>query len=111
MNYPIYLDLKGKSCFVLGGGNVSLRKTKKLLESGARVTVASLEFLYGFGVLKKQHSRQLSLKKITEKTSLNSFLKGVALVFACTTDNVRNQELANLTKKKGIFINQSIRYI
>jgi len=107
MDYPIYLDLKGKSCFILGAGSVSLRKTKRLLESSARVTVASLEFLSGFEVLKKRYGRQLLLKKITKTTTLTPFLKGVVLAFACTTDSIRNKKLARLAQEKGILVNQS----
>ena len=39
--YPIYLDLRGRRCFVIGGGPVAERKVKALLRSGARVHVIS----------------------------------------------------------------------
>ena len=41
--YPVYLDVKGRHCLVVGGGRVGTRKVKGLLQSGAKVTVVSLE--------------------------------------------------------------------
>jgi uroporphyrin-III C-methyltransferase / precorrin-2 dehydrogenase / sirohydrochlorin ferrochelatase len=37
--YPIELDLSGKAAVVVGGGAVALRRTRALVEAGARVTV------------------------------------------------------------------------
>ena len=39
--YPIFLNLEGKKCVVVGGGEVALRKVRALLDSGARVVVVS----------------------------------------------------------------------
>ncbi len=41
--YPVFLDIAGESCLVVGGGRVAERKVEKLLESGARVTVVAPE--------------------------------------------------------------------
>lgn len=37
--YPINLDVAGKRCVVVGGGNVAFRKIRGLLEAGAQVKV------------------------------------------------------------------------
>ncbi len=39
--YMACLDLEGRSCLVVGGGQVGLEKAKGLLECGARVTVVA----------------------------------------------------------------------
>ena len=39
MLYPLNLDLSGKSCVVIGGGQVAERKVKGLVAAGAVVTV------------------------------------------------------------------------
>ena len=39
--YPVALNLRGKFCTVVGGGEVALRKVKSLLAQGAEVTVIS----------------------------------------------------------------------
>jgi precorrin-2 dehydrogenase / sirohydrochlorin ferrochelatase len=41
--YPIFLNLKGRRCLVVGGGAVAERKVEKLVESGARVIVVAPE--------------------------------------------------------------------
>jgi len=42
MSYlPIYLEIKGRHCLVIGGGAVAERKIASLLEAGAEVTVIS----------------------------------------------------------------------
>ena len=40
-HYPIALDLRGRSCLVVGGGIVAERKVEGLLAAGARVTIVS----------------------------------------------------------------------
>jgi len=40
--YPIFLDLQGKRCLVVGGGDMAARKVQGLLEAGAAVVVSPL---------------------------------------------------------------------
>lgn len=37
--YPVYLDLRGRPCIVIGGGHEAERKVQGLLEAGAAVTL------------------------------------------------------------------------
>src|SRR3989304_1329544 len=39
--YPIFLEMAGRSCVVIGGGAVAERKVAALLEVGASVTIVS----------------------------------------------------------------------
>ena len=39
--YPVFLNVAGKKCVVVGGGQVALRKVKGLLDAGAEVRVIS----------------------------------------------------------------------
>lgn len=39
--YPVFLDLTGKSCVIIGGGKVAERKCSALIKAGAKLTVIS----------------------------------------------------------------------
>lgn len=39
--YPVYLDIQGRRCVVIGAGGVAERKVRQLLDSGAAVTLIS----------------------------------------------------------------------
>ena len=41
--YPIYLDLTGKSCMIVGGGKVAERKCASLIKADAKITVIAAE--------------------------------------------------------------------
>lgn len=45
--YPINLDVRGKKCAVVGGGEVALRKIRSLVEAGALVTVVAPDICAG----------------------------------------------------------------
>ncbi len=55
--YPVFLDIGGKPCVVVGGGEVAYRKVQRLLQCGARVRVIAkglspgLEELNGQGLI------------------------------------------------------------
>ncbi len=51
MHYPVYLDLKGRPCFVLGGCAMAEEKVKALVAAGARVTVISPDLTPGLATL------------------------------------------------------------
>src|SRR4030095_2615029 len=39
--FPVFLDLRGRRCLVVGGGAIGERRTRARLECGARVTIVS----------------------------------------------------------------------
>ncbi|MCG8672473.1 MAG: NAD-binding protein, partial [Pseudomonadales bacterium] len=39
--FPLFLDLKGKPCLVVGGGDIAVRKATLLKRAGAKVTVVA----------------------------------------------------------------------
>ena len=49
--YPVFLNVRGKRCVVVGGGEVALRKVRVLLEYGADVIVVSPSICSELGVL------------------------------------------------------------
>jgi siroheme synthase-like protein len=96
MHYPIFLDLRDRPVLVVGAGAVALRKTRGLLEAGARVTVVAPEVLPDFDDLPvRVHRRPFRA----------SDLAGALLVFAATGDRAVNHRIGVAAKGRGLFAN------
>jgi siroheme synthase-like protein len=91
--YPIFLNLNDRPVLVAGGGKVGLRKTRGLLESGARVTVVAPDILPEFDALPVRLLRRRF--RVTD-------LDGAVLVFAATDDRAVNHRIALAAKRRGI---------
>lgn len=94
--YAIFLDLKDRSILVVGAGKVALRKTKGLLEAGARVTVVAPNVLPDFDALPV---------RIHRRPFRAADLAGHLLVFAATNDRAVNHHVGVAAKGRGIFAN------
>lgn len=98
--YPIMLNLQGKKCVVVGGGNVALRKVKMLLDCGAEVTVVSPNPHFG-------------MTKLSEKKAIHLIHRDYKIgdlmdaTLAVASTNVReiNRKVAHEAKKLGILVN------
>jgi precorrin-2 dehydrogenase/sirohydrochlorin ferrochelatase len=53
--HPVYLDLRGRRCVVVGGNDVAQDKVESLLEADARVTVVSPVLTAALGALAETH--------------------------------------------------------
>ena len=94
--YPIFLDLGGKPVLVAGAGKVALRKTRGLLEAGARVTVVAPRAEPEFAGL------PVNLRRRRFRAS---DLAGAMLAFAATDDRRVNRAVATAAKRRGIPVN------
>ena len=98
--YPIFLNIRGKKGVVIGGGQVSLRKVKVLLEHGASVKVISstlcpeLSYLAGSGAIS-------ALQRNYEPGDL----KGAFLAIAATGETDTNRIVAEEARRRGILVN------
>lgn len=97
---PIFLDVAGRECVVVGGGEVAARKVESLLEAGAAVTVvgprlsSKLEALAASGIVRH-----------VGRAYQRGDLRGCALVYAATDDPKLHRELAAEARALGIPIN------
>lgn len=98
--YPIFLNLQGKKCVVVGGGNVALRKVKTLLECGADITVISPKPHAEISKLFKSKAIQL-----VQRSYKPGDLRGAVLSIAATHVKEINHKVAEESKKNGIPVN------
>lgn len=98
--YPIFLDIKGKSCIVIGGGKVAKRKVLSLLDAGAKVLVISPQITPALKEL-------VSKKKIScsPKAYASGDLKGFFLAYSATDNPEVNKKVFQEAKKEGILLN------
>jgi len=95
-HYPVFLDLKDRPVLVVGGGKVALRKTRGLLEAGARVTVIAPDWESDFETLPV---------RLVPRRFRASDLGNAVLVFAATNDRLTNHRVGIAAKGKGVFAN------
>ncbi len=95
-HYPIFLDLKDRPVLVVGAGKVALRKTRGLVEAGARVTVVAPEWEPEFN--------DLPVRRIARRFRASD-VAGAALVFAATDDRQANHRVGAAAKGRGILAN------
>jgi siroheme synthase-like protein len=94
--YPIFLDLSGRRCVVVGGGEVANRKARKLLQARARVVVISPEIWPELAsVAVEIHHRQYR----------EGDLDGAFLAFAATSSREANAAVAREAKERGVPVN------
>ena len=98
--YPVYLNIQHRRCLVVGGGSVSARKVKTLLECGAKVTVVSLDYtdelrsLYRKGVI-----------TIRQKPYQSDDLQGMFLVIGATNDGRLNSRISSEARSCNVLCN------
>ncbi|MBS3910084.1 MAG: bifunctional precorrin-2 dehydrogenase/sirohydrochlorin ferrochelatase [Actinobacteria bacterium] len=85
--YPLYVDLEGGKCVVVGGGEVAERKVASLLECGADVQVISPDSTPGLEELAREG--RLS---ITRRGYRRGDLDKATLAIVATDDNEVNTE-------------------
>lgn len=98
--YPIYLDLKGKRCIIIGGGKVAERKCLPLVKAGAVVTVISPQITKRLEYYKKRGN----IKHI-KRTYRRGDLKSPFLVIAATDSEEINKKVYLDTRHRNILLN------
>lgn len=98
--YPIFLNLTGKNCLVIGGGQVAARKVQSLLDCGAQVEVISPALTDSLQTM-QTHGAFIW----TKREFLPGDEKGRFLLFAATGDRALNRQVAELCWKEPCFFN------
>jgi len=94
---PIFLNVKGKLCLVVGGGEVAARKAGVLLDAGAKVRVVAPQIR---SALSEQHDVESIVARFEAL-----HLDGIALVIAATDDRSVNQQVSMQARARNIPVN------
>ncbi len=97
---PIFMNLRGKPCLVVGGGEVAVRKAALLQEAGAIVRIVSPELVGG---LKEQAAD--GVVDYRRGGFEPEDLDGVMLVIAATDDAEVNRRVSELAKSRQLPVN------
>ncbi|MBI2992586.1 MAG: uroporphyrinogen-III C-methyltransferase [Gammaproteobacteria bacterium] len=97
---PVFLRLQGRTCLVVGGGEVAARKVAQLLKAGGEVRVVAPELC---PALQERASRR-DIQHRAEEFSAE-FLEGCVLAIAATDDRGINRRVSDLAQEHGIPVN------
>ena len=98
--FPLFLDLRGRSVLVVGGGAVAERKVKLLVDSGARVTIVAPDLCAG---LAQRVARGELAHRVGDFVAAD--LAAQRLVIAATDDPAANRAVASAAEARGLFVN------
>lgn len=98
--YPVSLNIKGRKCVVVGGGEVARRKVKTLMEHGATITVISPELGPGLVQL-AEHGEIEALNREYQTGDL----KDSFIVIAATDDSNTNRQIVREAGERAVLVN------
>jgi uroporphyrin-III C-methyltransferase / precorrin-2 dehydrogenase / sirohydrochlorin ferrochelatase len=106
---PIFIDVRNRSCIVVGGGEVAARKAALLSRAGARVTIVAPLLCQELDerLLEQQRGDQSSQAGITYRaeTFCPDHLADAVLVIAATDDPAVNRKVSEVAKGLRIPVN------
>lgn len=98
--FPVFIDLSGKRCLIVGGGNVAARKAAVLLEYGADVHVVALKV--------GDRMRRMT-GKWEEREFAGTDMDGAFLVIAATDNEDLNHRVSRMALARGIMTDSATR--
>jgi precorrin-2 dehydrogenase / sirohydrochlorin ferrochelatase len=98
--YPVFLNLTGKKCIVIGGGPVASRKIQALLDFDGRITVISPKIC---SEVRKLHENGRIL--LIPRGYIVGDLIGASIVISATGNFRLNQDILAEAKQNNILLN------
>ncbi len=96
MRFPLFVDLAGKKCLVVGAGKIGRRRAEALRDSGADVRVVA-----------KECPSQIEGVDLSLRGFEKSDVTGCTIVVAATNDSAVNAEVAEAARETGALVNVS----
>ncbi len=98
--FPLFIELRGRKCMVVGGGRIAARKIETLIRFNAEIVVISPVVIDK--IVKLRETGSLTH---LEKVYSEGDLEGAFLVIAATPDREVNERIADEADAKAIFVN------
>ena len=98
--YPVYIDVKGRTCTVIGGGKIGEEKVRKLLECGAAVKVVSPEVTDGVSRL-ADDGQVIWIHREYQPGDLEDAF----IAIAATDHNPTNVRIAEEARERNVLLN------
>lgn len=97
---PIFCQLRGRACLLVGGGDVAERKARLLLDAGAQLTVNALTFIPQFTAWAAE-----GMLTLVEGEFSEALLDECWLAIAATDNDAVNQRVSDAAETRRIFCN------
>ena len=98
--YPVYLNIKRRSCVIIGGGEVAERKAQGLLDCGATISVISPKVTSGIQEMAQDGRLQWKPREYQKGD-----LKGAFLAIAATDRKEVNEAIAKEAAIEKVVLN------
>jgi len=98
--YPVFLNISGRKCVVVGGGQVALRKVRVLLEHGADVEVISPDLFPELAQL----ATNGKIKALNRAYRLGD-LVNASVAIAATDNSEINQQVVAEARRRAVLVN------
>ena len=98
--YPVALNIAGRQCVIIGGGQVALRKVNMLLEAGAEVTVISPNMCPD--LIQMAARGEI---RITNREYHTGDLENVFVAIAATDNGETNEQVITEAREGSVLVN------
>ena len=98
--YPVYLNLQGRRCVIIGGGGVAEGKIARLLESGAEIRVISPDATRGI-----QRMADAGAIQWEPRPYRPGDLAGAFIAIAATNNREVNRRIFDEAEARGVMLN------
>lgn len=98
--YPVYLNLRGRRCVIIGGGTVAEGKIARLLDSGAKICVVSPDATMGIRQFVSDGAVRWEQREYQ-----SGDLEGAFIAIAATNLREVNRRIFEEAEERGVMLN------
>lgn len=104
--FPFYMDINDKTCVVIGGGKIALRKIEILLQFGARIKVVALNICEEiYRIQENMNENKGEQIILIERDFIDKDICNAEFVVAATNEEALNSYISDICRKNKILVN------